>query len=89
MDFMWVNQELLAIGRFKYWAHGVTWTLDKLKLARFRYRSRDGRDTVSLGPEGVYFSSTRKHDGQQKPRGRGFLGTNLQNLQIYKFAKVT
>ena len=26
MDFMWVNQELLAIGLFKYWAHGVTWT---------------------------------------------------------------
>ena len=61
----------------------------ELKLASSRYRSRDGRDTVSLGLEGGYFSSTRKQDGQQKPRGRGFSGTNLQNLQIYKFTKVT
>ena len=36
MRFYEVSLEPLAIRLFKYWVHGVTWTLDKLKIIKIQ-----------------------------------------------------
>jgi hypothetical protein len=85
MDFMWVNQELLAIGLFKYWAHGVTWTLEKEKWQDSDIGHGTGVILFPWDWRGCIFRRRENMMGNRSPADGDFWE---QIHKIYKFTNL-